>query len=161
VLVTHDQQEALSLADQVVVMREGRVEQAGPPDEIYAHPASRWVAEFLGAAEVLPATLEGTTARCELGVFPFDGERTGDVEVVVRPEYLVLGPAEGDDGEDANEARVVGHALYGHDQVVRLELASGRRVHSRVAGNQAWAADSRVRVWVAGPVTVLSGSSSA
>ena len=161
VLVTHDQQEALSLADQVVVMREGRVEQAGPPDEIYAHPASRWVAEFLGAAEVLPATLEGTTARCELGVFPFDGERTGDVEVVVRPEYLVLGPAEGDDGEDAIEARVVGHAFYGHDQVVRLELASGRRVHSRVAGNQAWAADSRVRVWVAGPVTVLSGSSSA
>jgi iron(III) transport system ATP-binding protein len=154
VLVTHDQQEALSLADQVVVMRAGRVEQAGPPDEIYAHPASRWVAEFLGAAEVLPATVDGSTARCELGAFPFDGDLSGDVEVVVRPEYLVLEPADG----DGVEATVVSHAFYGHDQVVRLALASGRQVHSRVAGNQAWAADRRVRVRVAGPVTVLGGA---
>jgi iron(III) transport system ATP-binding protein len=58
-LVTHDQQEALSLADVVVVMRGGRVEQAGPPQEVYDHPANRWVAEFLGAAEVLPGTVAG------------------------------------------------------------------------------------------------------
>jgi iron(III) transport system ATP-binding protein len=55
-LVTHDQQEALSLADVVVLMRGGRVQQAGAPEVVYRDPASRWVAEFLGAVDVLEGT---------------------------------------------------------------------------------------------------------
>ena len=55
-LVTHDQAEALSLADAVAVLRDGRVEQTGSPEEVYERPRSRWVAEFLGEADVLPGT---------------------------------------------------------------------------------------------------------
>ena len=71
-LVTHNQQEALSLADQVAVLRDGRIEQVGPPEEIYDRPVNRWVAEFLGDADVLPGTAADGTVRTELGRFPAD-----------------------------------------------------------------------------------------
>ena len=62
-LVTHDQAEALSLADEVAVLRDGRVVQTGSPEEVYDRPSSRWVAEFLGEADVLPGTAEAGTVR--------------------------------------------------------------------------------------------------
>jgi iron(III) transport system ATP-binding protein len=170
-LVTHDQQEALSLADRVVVLRDGRVEQDGTPEEVYDHPTSRWAAEFLGAADVLPGTADGETIDCELGHLPADRALRGDVEVVVRPEHLAISPAHAPtgDGEDAGladgrapapdgavKARVVGRSYYGHDQLVRLELASGVRLRSRSTGTAPWCAGDEVLVWVAGPVSVLT-----
>ena len=89
-LVTHDQQEALSLADVVIVMRDGRVEQTGTPEDVYSHPSSRWVAEFLGEAEVLAGTAADGVVDCELGAFPPSATSIGAVEVVVRPEPLAL-----------------------------------------------------------------------
>ena len=68
-LVTHDQSEALSLADTVAVLRDGRLEQVGTPEEVYERPRSRWVANFLGEADVLPATARDGFAECELGRF--------------------------------------------------------------------------------------------
>ena len=68
-LVTHDQAEALSLADTVAVMRDGRIEQVGTPEEIYERPSSRWLAEFLGDADVLPGTASDGVVECELGRF--------------------------------------------------------------------------------------------
>ena len=68
-LVTHDQSEALSLADTVVVLRAGRVEQVGTPEEVYERPRSHWVANFLGEADVLPGTASDGFAECELGRF--------------------------------------------------------------------------------------------
>ena len=62
-LVTHDQEEALSLADVVVVMRDGAVEQIGSPEALYDHPVSRWVAEFVGTAEVLAGEGDGSVVR--------------------------------------------------------------------------------------------------
>src|SRR5205085_10830278 len=56
ILVTHDQDEAMTVSDRIFVMREGRIEQSGPPSEIYEHPATRFVAEFLGAANLIPAS---------------------------------------------------------------------------------------------------------
>jgi iron(III) transport system ATP-binding protein len=157
-LVTHDQQEALSLADKVVVMRAGRVEQAGTPEAVYAQPASPWVASFLGAAEVVPGTAADGVVSTELGRFPADGSLRGAVEVVVRPESVAIGAVDGLSAAppDAAAARVVGRSYYGHDQVVRLELASGLRVRSRSHGAAHWRPGDDVRVWVKGPVSVLA-----
>ncbi len=152
-LVTHDQQEALSLADVVVVMREGRVEQSGPPQQIYDHPASRWAAEFLGAAEVLPGHVEAGLVECELGRFPANGTSPGEVEVVVRPEHLVVATSDAD--ADGAPAVVLGRSYYGHDELVRVELPSGRVVRSRGRGGAGWTPGQAVRVLVDGPVTVL------
>ena len=94
-LVTHDQAEALSLADEVAVLRDGRVVQTGSPEEVYDRPSSRWVAEFLGEADVLPGTAEGGTVRCELGRFSAGRELSGEVQVVIRPESVAIGHGAG------------------------------------------------------------------
>ena len=90
-LVTHDQSEALSLADTVAVLREGRVEQVGTPEDVYERPRSRWVANFLGEADVLPGTARGGVAECELGRFAVGAELSGAVELVIRPESVAIG----------------------------------------------------------------------
>jgi iron(III) transport system ATP-binding protein len=157
-LVTHNQQEALSLADVVAVMRDGRIEQVGRPEEVYGHPATRWVAEFLGDADIVPGTAAEGVADCELGRFPADRSLRGTVDIVLRPEMVVI-HSDGDAAADgAVKARVVGRSYFGHDQLVRLELASGLRVRSRTSGSSAWRPDDLVRVRVTGPVTVLGPS---
>ena len=153
-LVTHDQEEALSLADVVAVMRDGRIEQAGSPEEVYGRPATRWVAEFLGDADALPGVAAEGVVECELGRFPADRGLHGPVEVVLRPESVTIGT--GGAPPDAARARVLGRSFYGHDQMVSLELPSGLRLRSRRLGFQAWDAGDRVRVWVDGPVTVVA-----
>ena len=70
ILVTHDQTEALSLADQVAVMRHGRLIQTGAPTELYHHPADLELAGFLGTAVILPATITDGCARTVLGAIP-------------------------------------------------------------------------------------------
>jgi len=152
--VTHDQEEALSLADVVAVMRDGRIEQSGTPEEVYGRPASRWLAKFLGDADVVPGTAAEGVVDCELGCFPADRALTGPVEVMLRPESVAIGATAA--REDAVEGLVVGRSFYGHDQLVRLELASGLRLRSRSLGFPAWHSGDRVRVWVAGPVNVLA-----
>ena len=94
VLVTHDQAEALSLADQVAVMRAGRLVQAGPPELVYTAPADESVAEFVGAAVVLPATIRDGHAECVLGRVPVPaGSAAGHGRLLLRPEQLMLDPA--------------------------------------------------------------------
>lgn len=157
-LVTHDQQEALSLADVVVIMRDGHVEQAGAPEAVYASPATGWVAEFLGAAELVPGTATDGRATCELGTYPA-GDLRGPVDVVVRPEVVRLhAPGTAPDG--AVPATVVGRSYFGHDQLVRVELPSGRRVQSRADGATNWPVGAAVAVAVDGPVTVLPQTAS-
>ena len=94
VLVTHDQAEALSFADQVAVMREGRLLQVGAPQDVYFHPVSREVAEFLGDAVIMAAELASGTAACALGPIRVDdGQRAGWGTVMLRPEQISLEPA--------------------------------------------------------------------
>ncbi len=69
--VTHDQDEAMSLSDKVVLMREGRIEQEGPPDTLYDRPASAFAADFMGAANIFPATLSGSTLSLGDGALSF------------------------------------------------------------------------------------------
>jgi iron(III) transport system ATP-binding protein len=153
-LITHDQSEALSLARTVAVMRDGRVEQVGTPEEIYERPQTRWVAEFLGDADVLPGTAAGGMAECELGRFGVSPQLSGTVDLVVRPESVAIGAGAG--RHSSAEAVVVARSFYGHDQLVQLALPSGLKLRSRRLGFPAWHPGDRVRVWIDGPVSALA-----
>jgi iron(III) transport system ATP-binding protein len=153
-LVTHDQSEALSLAGTVAVMRAGRIEQVGTPEEVYERPHSRWLAEFLGDADVLPGTARGGVVECELGRFGAAADLAGSVEVVIRPESVAIGS--GPAREPHAEAVVVGRSFYGHDQLVHLELPSGLRLRSRRLGFPAWHPGDHVRIWIDGPVSAVA-----
>jgi iron(III) transport system ATP-binding protein len=155
IFVTHDQEEALSIADRVAVMRDGRIEQVGAPEEVYGRPASHWVAGFLGEADILPATARPGSVECELGTLPIDPPFHGPAEVIVRPESVALGSGPGPGGVTTRKARVMRREFYGHDQLLHLELDSGLKLRCRRPGFPAWHPDDRVRVWIAGPVTVL------
>jgi spermidine/putrescine transport system ATP-binding protein len=98
VYVTHDQEEALTMSDRLAVMAGGRIEQVGPPTELYEAPATTYVAGFLGVANLFPATARGDGGgRCRLRLGEFELEATGgdtaasgDVRVVIRPERVRL-----------------------------------------------------------------------
>ena len=93
IFVTHDQVEAMTMADRIVVMRAGRLEQVGPPLELYDRPANVFVAGFIGspAMNLLPATAEGGRIRLEDGtVLPADSAQSGPVTWGIRPEHLTL-----------------------------------------------------------------------
>jgi iron(III) transport system ATP-binding protein len=153
-VVTHDQAEALSLADTVAVMRDGRVLQVGTPEEVYERPGSRWVAEFLGEADILPGSAAAGVVECELGRFHIQPGLEGAVDVIVRPESVAI--AREATAAEWTEARVVERSFYGHDQLVALELESGLRVRSRRLGFPAWHPGDRVRIWIDGPVNALA-----
>ncbi|GAA0898741.1 ABC transporter ATP-binding protein [Pseudonocardia zijingensis] len=148
-LVTHNQEEALSLADVVAVMRSGRIEQVGAPREIYERPVSRWVAEFLGDADAVPGSVAGEFISTELGAFPAPGVRDRG-EVILRPEQIEIV----DDGAGPT-ATVLGHSYFGHDQIVWLELASGVRLRSRTHGRVSWGTGATVRLRLSGDPIVL------
>ncbi len=121
VLVTHDREEAFSLSDRVALMSAGKIVQVAPPEEMYAAPADRWVAQFIGPGNFLPGVIDGTSVGTAVGDFPITGvERHGcPVEALIRPEMLELRPAE--DGS----AEVVGREFRGHDVFYRVRLADG------------------------------------
>ncbi|MEX0972228.1 MAG: ABC transporter ATP-binding protein [Solirubrobacterales bacterium] len=156
VFVTHDQEEALSIADVVAVVNEGRIEQVGTPEEVYSRPASRWVAGFLGEIEILPGTAENGTVACEVGELPNRGGLRGEVDVMIRPESLAIGTVEPADKPASQEATVLTRSFYGHDQLLELRLPSGQTVRARRLGFPAWHPGDRVRVWIDGPADVLA-----
>ncbi|MEU6311647.1 ABC transporter ATP-binding protein [Streptomyces sp. NPDC047014] len=91
--VTHDQGEAFALADRVVVMRDGRIAQAGTPLEVWQRPASEFVARFLGFENVVPATVSGPWAVTAWGKIPVPaGSPQGEQRLLVRPAGVVPGP---------------------------------------------------------------------
>jgi iron(III) transport system ATP-binding protein len=141
VLVTHDQQEALGAADVVAVLRDGRVVQAAPPQEVYAEPADLGVATFVGDAVVLPATVRSGRAATPLGVLAVHGP-DGTGAVMLRPEQIRVRP-------DGAAAVVVQVVFHGHDTTVVLDVA-GHTVRSRTAASGGFAAGQRVEVGVTG-----------
>jgi iron(III) transport system ATP-binding protein len=155
--VTHDQEEALSLADRVAVMCDGRIVQVGTPEEVYGRPASRWVAEFLGEADVLPGTVSADGwVDCELARVPAEGVAAGEAEVLIRPESIALSYSPPSGGRTVVEAVVVEREFFGHDQLVHVELPSGRRLRSRSLSYPVWHPGDRVRVQLDGPVNVFA-----
>ncbi|MFO7777904.1 MAG: ABC transporter ATP-binding protein [Nitriliruptoraceae bacterium] len=151
VFVTHDQEEALSLADQVAVMDRGRVHQVAAPQTLYTEPATRFVAEFVGEADVLPGTRAGRyLVDTPIGRLPSDRAlRAGEVTVVVRPESLQLRRAEHGLGV------VTALSYFGHDQLVTVEVAGGYQLRSRRGPGLDLARGDRVRLDVIGPVVAF------
>ena len=126
VLVTHDREEAFSLADRIAVMRDGRVVQAAAPEDVYLSPADRWTARFVGAGNFVPGRVEGDLVETLLGRFPAP-HRNGatDVDVLIRPEQLELRP----DPEGPGE--VVAREFRGHDVFYRLRVGELMLVSQR------------------------------
>lgn len=140
IFITHDQEEALSLADHMVVMRAGLVAQCGAPRQIYDEPIDLGVARFVGEAVLLPATIDhdgSSIAVSPLGRTPVravaGSTRRGPCTVMVRPEQLRL-------AEAGAPARVTDVVFYGHDGVLQLRLGSdgaGAAVAARTFGGDA------------------------
>ncbi len=157
-LVTHDQGEALSFADQVAIVRHGRLVQVGPPAEVYAHPADPALAQFLGDAVVLPARADGASAHCALGVVSLVRPAHGAVDLVLRPEQIML--TAGGTGALAGPGTVYAVVrsvdYYGHDALVDLDLpgASGP-VMARLAGTFLPTPGSEVALVVTGTASAF------
>ena len=122
--VTHDQEEAFIMGDIVAVMFNGEVVQEATPAEIYDHPAVRSVAEFIGDANFLSGRADGDKAETLLGPVPLRNEHYGDVDVMVRPEYVAV--AEGD------EATIEGLEFYGHDAVYIVRPDDAPQLRARI-----------------------------
>jgi iron(III) transport system ATP-binding protein len=152
-LVTHDQAEALSIADRLVVLRDGRVEQEGTPEQVYLRPRSRWVAEFVGEADVLPGRVTAGVVECELGRFDAHDGPEGAVDVVIRPEDVELEHSGTTNGHV--EAVVLDHRSYGHDHLTHVRLPSGRVLRSRRLGFAQLEPGATVRVHVGANVSLL------
>jgi iron(III) transport system ATP-binding protein len=151
VLVTHDQQEALSVADVVAVVRDGRVVQAGDPWAVYAQPADLGVAMFVGETIVLRGHAAGGVVRSPLGALATDSGAVGEVAVVVRPEQLEVDPGD----LPCVQAVVSQREFYGHDALLRLDLAGGVVATARTPGHPLPQVGATVRVGVRGPVVTF------
>jgi iron(III) transport system ATP-binding protein len=162
--VTHDQEEALTLSDRIVVMNEGRIEQAGTPREIYEQPATRFVAEFIGKANFIPlagrADSDGTSVRVSLAtedgalvlVLPRtalreEAPRGGNGAdgrsacLFIRPEKVAIGARGAVLGDDHVRlpARVAGRAYLGDRNEYLLAVGDGVKLRVQAALGQDWA----------------------
>lgn len=157
IFVTHDQEEAFSLADRVAMMWEGRIVQVAAPRDLYRHPATRAVAEFVGQADFLPGRIVDDRVETEIGALPLPRPplpSDGAVDVMLRPERIQVLPAS--DGTDV--AQVVSHEYYGHDQMITVRLASGRRLHVRLGPDDQFRAGDRVRLRLTGELVLFASS---
>jgi iron(III) transport system ATP-binding protein len=156
ILVTHDQAEALSTADYVAVMNEGRLLQFGTPREIYEQPRDPWIAGFVGESNLLAGVWREGFVDCVLGrvaatwgsvgsTSPGDGQ---PVTVLLRPEQLELGAGLGNSA--GLPATVTTMSYGGHDVLVGLVIADGASLTSRVVSAGALSAGARVTASVSG-----------
>jgi len=153
VVVTHDQEEALSLADRVAVMRAGHVLQVDAPAELYADPVDRFVATFVGSADVIAGHADGAVVTTAIGALPLTGPPpSGAVDVVVRPERVRLRL------DGAGEGVVRGITYFGHDQLVAVGLPDGTAVHSRMGPGRVFEPGDRVAISVSGEVLAFAGA---
>jgi len=144
VFVTHDQEEAFSVADTVAVMRDGAIEQVGAPHEIYLRPASRSVATFVGEANFVPGRARGCQAECVLGTVALADPIDGPVDVMVRPEALDLRP------DLAGCGTVEQIVFFGHDQLVGIRMCDGALIQARTGPRTDLSPGARVAVSVQG-----------
>jgi spermidine/putrescine transport system ATP-binding protein len=139
VYVTHDQEEALTMSDRIAVMSNGRVEQVGPPREVYESPDTAYVADFLGASNLMDATASGANsggAAVTLGEFHLiagEGEEdsVGPVKLCIRPERVQLEPA-GAAGQNRVPGMIERVVYVGSVMQVIVNLAPGERIQVMV-----------------------------
>jgi spermidine/putrescine transport system ATP-binding protein len=140
IYVTHDQEEAMTMSDRIAVMRDGHIEQVGPPQEVYERPATEFVAGFLGASNLLEGTMgpaEGDHRTVELTsgekirvlLMALDGSAEGAIRLGVRPEKIRLARAGGAmDGDNVIEGTVKDATFVGVSNVFTVETKDGRSV---------------------------------
>jgi iron(III) transport system ATP-binding protein len=122
-LVTHDQEEALSIADQVAVMRDGRFTQVGSPQHVYRQPVDRFTAEFLGDCISLPCTVASGVADCALGRIPVQPSADdGPATLMLRPEQLVATVVSDSERLDG-VGTVIATEFLGHDVLLTIDPA--------------------------------------
>jgi iron(III) transport system ATP-binding protein len=169
VLVTHDQEEALSLAEFVAVLRDGKIVQKAPPAELYERPLDEPLARFLGAVNVVDAVFEHGTARTPLGALELrfapggehhddtraDGHAVARARVIVRPEQLEV-RARGEAAAEGLAGRIEQCRYFGHDALLHIRPeADGELLLARVNGSEALAVGTPVSVAAHGPALAL------
>lgn len=150
IFVTHDQEEALAIADYVAVMRQGRLEQLGTPEEIYTQPATRFVAEFVTQANFLPTQRCGQLWETEVGcfthVFPESEFGHDSGELMIREEDLILQP------DDYASVVIKTRRFLGREYRYCLQTPSGRELHARTSMATAIGVGTKVQLTVAQPI---------
>jgi len=140
IYVTHDQSEAMSMADQVILMRDGRIVQAAAPDQLYARPATTFAARFIGTPPmnilpVVPGTDSAAIAGTEAPILPATAER---LLFGIRPEDVIL-------GDIGIPARIQSAEFLGADTIVTCAYG-GHTLTARVSGKAAFAPNAAIRV---------------
>ncbi len=154
-LVTHDQEEALSIASSVAVMHAGKIVQVGTPEEVYSRPATGWVADFLGDTDVFPGHASPGRVEFELATLQIEAGFEGPADVLIRPESIALSSGARPSSPSARRGKVVARRFYGHDQLVEVELEDGPTIRSRLPGFPSWHPGDTVWAWLDGPVNVM------
>ncbi len=147
ILVTHDQEEALSIADRVALLRDGNFAQIGIPREIYSAPVDLGVATFLGDSVIVDGVIESGKVSTSLGQLTLlnSAKEASRGKVAIRPENFYLQP-------DLNgDSIVVGRQFFGHDAVVEVKTPS-QLIRARSSGPFAPEVGMKVTVWVRGAV---------
>ena len=151
VMVTHDRDEAFVLGDTVALMRDGRIVQEGPAEDLYVRPVDEWAAAFLGELVVLEGMADGGRAGTVLGAVALAGHHRGPVRVLLRPEQLRLADPPGAGGGPGGTsapgvaARVVLVEYHGPRTSYVLEV-EGAEVAADVPGPPRWAPGAEVVV---------------
>jgi iron(III) transport system ATP-binding protein len=128
VLVTHDQEEALSFADRVGVMNNGRIEQIGTPEEIYYKPKTKFVAQFLGKTNLFEADVNNSEyIDTNLGVMRLNCRAQGHVTCSIRPEHLTLEKPNGNTDE-SRLGIIAAREFKGHDITYHVEFGGDRYI---------------------------------
>jgi iron(III) transport system ATP-binding protein len=141
VLVTHDQQEAFAMADEIGVLHQGRLQQWDTPYNLYHRPANRFVADFVGQGVFLPAkALNGRQLQIELGVLQGDSQGLQNLEVLLRPDDVVH------DDAAPTQAEVVHKAFRGAEILYTLRLASGQKVLALVPSHHNHALGEKIGI---------------
>jgi iron(III) transport system ATP-binding protein len=133
VFVTHDQEEALSVADLVGIMNGGRIRQFATPEALYTRPVDPAIAQFLGDANIVAGTVSRGVVDTDLGKLSLtnaNGSLEGPAVALVRPEQISLRPLADEHGESADQAvgRVVHREYYGHDCIVLVDVGGGEHL---------------------------------
>ncbi len=150
IFVTHDQDEALLVGDQVAVMNQGRIEQLGTPEDIFHHPASRVVAEFIGMVDFLPASWDGRQVVTQVGSVDWPGESPPDenveLEVMVRPDCLECRPLALGSGDAGITGVIKEREFRGAFYVYRVALPSGQIVRCLQSHTEEYPVGEAVKV---------------
>jgi iron(III) transport system ATP-binding protein len=162
-LVTHDQDEALSMSNSVAVIRDGVIAQFDSPHDIYSRPVDADLAHFVGDVNLLAGSYDGDAVTTALGRLvlqdpPVSSVRGATATVMVRPEQLLLSPG---DAADPGACEVVDHEFYGHDAIVRLKSlhqSGPELLVVRVRGGVEWPRGAVAAVAVDGPVVAWAAT---